>query len=230
VSALTVDEIIKKNIEARGGYKNIKSIKSVKASGKFMSQGIEATAHMYIKRPHFLRQEMIVQGKSVIQAYNGKIAWWINPFFGIAEPTKMPENEGTDIIIESDFDGPLVDYKKKGNTVELVGKEDLEGTPAYKIKVTLKNGRVFLKLFDAKTFLEIKTMTKVKRMGTELEVESYSSNYKKVNGVMLAHTFESKFSGRTLEKLMVEKIEANVEIEDALFDMPEKSTPETKKK
>ncbi|MCK5058856.1 MAG: hypothetical protein KAT34_19570 [Candidatus Aminicenantes bacterium] len=221
-SAQGVDEVIKKYVEARGGHKNLKAVKTIKMTGKYLTQGIEATFLYRAKRPNFLRIEITLQGQSIIQAYDGKTDWWVFPFQGITEPQAMPEDRAKDFIARTDMDGALVDYKKKGHTVELIGKEDVEGTAAYKLKVTLKNGRVWYVYLDTENYLELKIYATIKRQGAEYEVHSYSGNYKKINGVMFPHSLEDKIGDVTNEQVVIEKIELNTDMDDAIFKMPEK--------
>lgn len=221
-SAQGVDDVIKKYVEARGGYKNLKALKSIKMTGKYLAQGFEAPFLFRAKRPNFLRIEITIQGQSIIQAYDGKNDWWIFPFQGITEAQAMPEDRAKDFIARADMDGALVDYEKKGHTVELMGKEDVEGTEAYKLKVTLKNDRVFYVYIDAENYLELKILTTIKRQGNEYEVHSYSGNYKEINGIMFPHSIEDKIGDAGNEQIVIEKIELNTDIDDAIFKMPEK--------
>lgn len=216
----TVEDIIKKNIEARGGYDKIKAVKTVKMTGKQMMQGIEVPFTIVQKRPNNIRLEATVQGQTLVQAYDGENPWWINPFMGSTDPQKMPEDQAKSILEQSDIDGHLVDYKDKGHTVELIGKEDMEGTEVYKIKVVLKNGEIRYDLIDTEYFLELKTIAKLERQGTELEAETTISDYKEVDGMMIGHSIETKVGGNTVSQIVIETIETNVDVDDSIFKMP----------
>src|ERR1044072_4718995 len=132
-SAQTVDDIIKKNIEAPGGLQKIKAVKSVKVTGKFLPTDLGQDIPLVVqqKRPNLVRVDATFQGKTQTQAYDGTTGWKIDPFqgSGSSEPEKVAGEELKDIQEQSDMDGSMVDYKEKGNTVELIGKEELEGTP-----------------------------------------------------------------------------------------------------
>jgi len=218
----TVDDIIKKNIEARGGYENLKAVKTMKVTGKQMMQGIEVPFTIFQKRPKLIRLEATVQGQTMVQAYDGENPWWINPFMGSTDPQKMPEDQAKSIQEQSDMDGHLVDYKDKGHTVELIGKEDMEGTEVYKIKVELKNGDIRYDLLDTEYFLELKTIAKIKRQGTEIEAETSVSDYKEVNGLMIAHSIETKVGGNVVSQIIIDTIEMDVDVDDSIFTMPAK--------
>src|SRR5262249_38673834 len=120
-----------------------------------------------------------------------------------------------------DFDGPLMDYKAKGHTVELVGKEPVEGADAFKFKVTKKNGNIDYIYLDAETYLLVKTEGKVHRRGTEIEGETTFSDYKDVNGYMMPFSLEQGAKGLPMrQKMTFTKIEVNVPLDDARFAMP----------
>lgn len=219
LSAQTVDELIQKHIQATGGYEKWKSLKTMKISGTIQMQGMEMPFIRYSKRPNKLRIEATMQGQTIVQAYDGKTAWWIFPFMGSTEPQRMPKDQAEDIIEQADFDGPLIDYKKKGNKIELLGKEDVEGTEAYKLKVTLKNGQVIYTYLDSEYFLEIKQTAKRVRQGNELAVSSVFGDYKEVDGLLLPHSIFIQ-AGPQTTNLTIEKVEFNVDLDDDIFVMP----------
>lgn len=228
---LTLDQIVDKHIQAIGGIDKLKAIQSVTISGKAVLMGgqLEAPITMRVKRPGSMRMEFTVQDKSYIQAFDGTTAWTINPFMGSPDPQKSNDEDTALAHDDADaIEGSLVDYKAKGHTVELVGKEDVEGTSAYKLKVTKKSGNVEYDYLDAATFLEIRSSGKRKQAGQELEFQSTPSNYKAVNGVMMPYSLSQKVNGSPMMELAIEKIEANTPIDDAIFQMPEKPKEEKK--
>jgi outer membrane lipoprotein-sorting protein len=220
---LSLDQIISKHLAALGGVDNVKSIRATKTTGKMLMGGEQGEASMiaWSLRPAKQRLEIIMQGQKIIQAYDGKTAWMINPMSGSPDPQRMPDEETRAATVDTDPDGsPLIDYQAKGNKVELVGKDDVQGSTAYKLRVTLKSGVSSFLFLDEKTFLPSKTITKAKQMGQDLEVETYPSNYQAVNGVMMPFANEVKVGGRSMVRNVIEKIEANVPIDDALFAIP----------
>jgi len=231
VAAQTVDEVIAKNIEARGGLEKLKSVQSIRMTGKMMmGPGMEAPMSLEIKRPRSLRMEFTFQGMTGVQAYDGKNGWSISPFQGKKDPEPMSPDDVKDAEEEADIDGPLIDYKAKGHTVELVGKEKVEGSDAFKLKVTLKNGTVRHQYIDAESFLEIKTEAKRTIRGSEMEFESTIGDYKDVEGLLIAHSIQSGAKGRPeKQNIVVEKIELNPVLDDARFRMPETPKAEAPK-
>jgi hypothetical protein len=126
--------------------------------------------------------------------------------------------------------GPLTNYKEKGSTVELIGKEDMEGTEVFKIMLTKKNKDVVYYYIDASTFLILKETSKVKFQDKEIEAETYYSNYKTINGITLATTSEQKSGGQLQEQITMDKIEFDVPMDDALFAMPAEDAKKEEKK
>ena len=220
--AQTVDEVITKSVEARGGMDKLKSVKTIKSTGKMeLGPGMEAPGIMYKMRPDMVRLEFTLQGLTAVQAYDGKSAWMIMPFTGKKDPEAMTADDTKELQEDADIDGPLVDYKSKGNAVELLGKDKLEGTDAYKLKVTLKNGDVKTIYLDSDSYLEIKEEGKRTVRGSEQEFESSLSDYREVNGIMFPFAVEFGVKGsQQKQKLTIDKIELNVPVEEASFKMP----------
>ncbi len=219
--AQTVDEIIAKEIQAHGGMDKLKAVQTMRESGKLSLGSFEARFVQENKRPGKVREEFIIQNMAQVQAYDGKSGWQINPFGGRRDPELMSEDDSKSLQIDSDIDGPLVDYKEKGHKAELVGHDSVEGTDCYKIKLTLKNGDVRYYYLDADSFLPIKLETQTSIRGTIQETETYFGDYDQVNGVYYPFALETGEKGSPdRAKLTVEKIEQNVSLDDALFSVP----------
>jgi len=230
-AAQTVDELIAKHITARGGMDKLKAAQSVRMSGRMNMGPIEAPFTMEWKRPASMRIDFTLQGMTGTQAYDAGSGWAVMPFGGSTNPEPMSADDLKEFEEQADFDGPLVEYKTKGNTVELVGKEAVEGTDTHKIKVTLKNGDVRYIFLEADTFLDIRSEGKRKVRGSEQEVESSLGEFKDVGGLVLAHSIESGIKGNPQrQKLTIDKVEINVPLDAARFKMPEKKPEPAEKK
>jgi outer membrane lipoprotein-sorting protein len=231
--AQTVDELIAKNVNAKGGMAKLRSINSIRVTGNFEAGGMQAGFVELEKRPNKLRRDVSIQGLTLTQAYDGQSGWQIVPFTGKKDPEAMGGDDLKNMEEEADIDGPLMDYKQKGHKVELVGKEKIEGTDAYNIKVTLKNGNVRNIYLDADSFLEIKTTGKVTVRGTEVTFNTSLGDYKKVDGVMFPFSIEQHQEGGQggEQKITIEKVEFNIPVDDASFKMPAvTATPAPKEK
>lgn len=228
--AQTADELIEKNVKAHGGDK-MKAMKSLRMTGTMKMGPIEAPFTISKTRPENVRMEFTVQGMTGMQVYDGTTGWMVMPFMGKTDPEKMAGDQLDDIKEEADFDGPMVDYKAKGNKVESLGKVDVEGTPAYKLKVTLKNGNEHIIYLDADNYLEIKTEGKRKVQGQEAETETTLGNYKEVDGVLFPTQIESHVKGREgAQTITISKIEVNPAIDATSFAMPAAKKAEEPKK
>ena len=132
--AKTAEDVVARMVAARGGLDKMKAIHSIEMKFKANQQGLEFPGKMDLERPGKLRLEMTIQGKTMVQAYDGQTAWMIMPFLGSLDPQRMSADEAKEVIEQADMDGPMVDAKAKGNTVELLGQEDVEGSPAWKLR------------------------------------------------------------------------------------------------
>ena len=222
-TAQTVDEVIAKHLAAQGGVEKIKAIQSMRWTGHAeVGPGISAPFTMEFKRPMKVRLDIVVQGiTATLQAYDGKTGWQLVPFGGNKNAEPMGADDLKDVQETADFDGPLMDYKAKGNQVELLGKEDIEGTSCYKLKVTYKNGDVTTLYIDSDSNLEIKSESKRTINGAEHDMENTSGDYKQVQGVYFPFAIEAGEKGsQQRQKIVVDTIEVNVPIDDARFTMP----------
>jgi outer membrane lipoprotein-sorting protein len=224
-----VDELIDKNIKAHGGVEKMKSFKSMRLTGK-MNMGIEVPFTMTKARPENVRLDFTVQGMTGTQAYDGSTGWAVMPFMGKTEPEKMSDDMLKEFKDDADFDGPLVDYKAKGNKVEYIGREDVQGTQAYKLKVTLKSGNESFVYLDADSFLEIKTEAKRKVQEQEVESESTIGNYKDFEGLLIATQIEQHIKGKEgmSQTFTIDKVEMNPTITADAFHMPAAKKAEEK--
>jgi hypothetical protein len=224
--AATVDELVARNIEARGGIEAIRAIQSLKSTGRMNFSGgdfsVDLGMTLYNERGNKMRAEASIQGLTQVQAFDGKEGWMINPFQGRRDPERMSAEDVKGLENQADIDGPLVDWREKGHQVEYLGTEDFDGTQAHKLKVTLKNGDIQYRYLDPDHFLEILVISQMKRRGVESEMVTELGNYERVAGVYIPFAQESGPKGRPREqKIILEKVEANVEIDDALYAFPQ---------
>ena len=184
---MTVDELVAKNVAAKGGADALRAVQSVRFTGKLLvNQGQIQLAYVETKkRPGEVRSEATLQGMTAIQAYDGQQGWKVSPFQGRKDPEKMSADDTKSLMEEAEIDGPLVDWKAKGSTVEYLGTEDVDGTSAHKLKVVRKNGDVTFVYLDPDAFLEIRKTTQRVEQGAQVEVETDVGDYEKIAGVFL---------------------------------------------
>jgi len=233
--AQTADEVINRNMEARGGLEKLQALKSIVMTGKMLDvpftedlqpagPGTEMPVTIQFNRPHSIRIETTLKGQKGVQAYNGEKAWGVRP--GSTDPEVFSEDDGgmsaaTEMLLKelSDLDSPVLNYQEKWKKVELAGKENVGGTEAYKLKLTPKEGYVRYVYVDSKNYLTTKTT----RQNPDFLIETYYTDYKPVQGVMIPHSIESKIDQQTFNRLTLDKVEGGAALNDSLFKMPSKA-------
>ena len=230
----TVDELVAKNIEARGGAAALNNLQTLRSTGKLLLpvQGqIELGYLQTQKRPDQVRTEASLQGMTQIQAYDGKDGWRVSPFFGRKDPERMSADDVKALVEDTEMDGPLVDWKAKGSTVEYLGTEDVDGTPAHKLKVVRKNGDISFVYLDPDHFLEIRIVTQRFRQGAHEEIETDLGDYEKAGDVFVPTSIEVGSKGSPdKQTVVVDKVEANVPVDETIFHFPGQiNVPEPKR-
>ena len=220
---LTVDALVAKNIEAKGGIDALRAVQSIRFTGKMLvNQGQLELAYTQTKeRPGRIRAEATLQGMTLVQAYDGTDGWKISPFGGRKDPEKMSADDAKSLVEDAEIDGLLVDWEAKGSTVEYLGPEDVDGTLAHKLKVVRKNGDVSYVYLDPDAFLEIRILTQRIEQGAQVEVEIDVGDYEKIAGVFFPFSLDAGSKGSTdKQKIIIEKAEANVPVDDVVFKFP----------
>ncbi len=178
----TADEVIDKYITAIGGKENWKKINTMKMDGQVEVQGIEIPFTLQAVHGKGMRTDGEFQGNSFIDITTPTKGWSQNPMAGKATLQPMSEDELKQKLDELDLQGPFIDYKEKGNTVEFLGKDEEDGNEYYKIKLTTKNNNETTYFFDTKTYLVYKQETISKQQGQDMKVVVKSLDYQTVDG------------------------------------------------
>jgi outer membrane lipoprotein-sorting protein len=226
--AQSADEVLSKYFENTGGLAKWKQIQTLKMEGKYPTPQGDFPITIYGKAPNKSKVVLNIQGKELIPgAYDGTTAWAMNPFAGGTDAIKLDEEQAKDLKdreVEDDF----IDYAKKGHAVTLEGKEEIDGVQCFKIKLEKnknndKEDITKVYYFDAENFVPIMVKSYVRSgpsKGTEMQ--TYLSDYQEVNGLMLPFAMETKINGQVAEKLVIEKIMINENIDDSVFAYPTK--------
>jgi len=224
LSAQTVDSLVAKYVQASGGIAKIQALQSLRRTGRYTGGGgFEAVVVQENKRPSSVREEFSIQGMTGINAYDGRDGWKIEPWNGKRDPEALGEEEMHSILDDADFDGPLVNYQAKGNRVEFQGLEQIEGSDAYKLKVTRPNGDVSFYYLDTEYYIPIRIDTQRMIRGAPQEYETSLGDYKQVAGVYLPFSYESGPKGSSStdrSKITYNQIEANVPLDNSRFARP----------
>ena len=227
----TADELIAKNIQARGGMEKMKAIHTMRVKAKFDGgDGFTASVGQENQRPNLLRETFTLQGMTAITAYDGSAGWQVQPFGGKKDPELMGEDDVRDLLLDADFDGPLVDYKEKGSTVEYLGHDVVDGDDALRLKITLKNGDIIYDYLDPDTFIEIRKEIQQFIRGSVRDRVVGLGSYKPVNGVMYPFSIsQGPKNNPESQTTTVRKLELNVTIDPADFMLPASLRTEEKK-
>jgi outer membrane lipoprotein-sorting protein len=233
--AQTVDEIVAQNLKARGGVERLKALTSTKVTADVNQQGTKIHQVVWAKRPNSMRKEMEATPPppspnratvppasgpvKVVIASDGNTVWMINPMIADG-PQQIMGPQAETAKAQADFDSLLIDYKAKGNRVELLGTEPIDGKPAYHLKITTKAGLTQQYYIDVASGLEVRTSSTVDQNGVKTELVTDLSNYQTIDGFAVPFTLRQSVNGTTVAEMTIAKWEMNVPIEDDLFKMP----------
>jgi hypothetical protein len=220
--AQTAEELVAKNLQARGGIEKIKAISTLRLTGRYQHGPLSIPFSRIARTPNMLRDSATIQGMTETEAYDGSSGWKISPFDGRKDPELLGEDDLRGMVEEADFYGPLVDYQKKDNRVEYLGHDTVDGDDAYRLKVTLANGDIVYYYLDPDTYLEIRVEKIQFIRGSVREIFTDLGSYKLVDGVYFPFSTESgnKQSPGETVKISIDKIEANIPLDPQQFKMP----------
>ncbi|MBE0572788.1 MAG: outer membrane lipoprotein-sorting protein [Ignavibacteriaceae bacterium] len=222
--AQTVDEILEQHFAVIGQEKLL-ATSTMMTKGKIIQGQFEIPFTSYHKKPMSFRSEAEFQGMKISSGFDGTQGWSINPMMGSTDPQPMTEEQIDRMKIQADYEGLYYNYKEKGYTVELIGKENVDDIETYVLKLTRPSGDVITTYIDAENYVPLKMLTKIKMQGVETEAETIFSNYKPVNDILAAYSVETKMNGQTVMQMVLEEITYDVEIPDSMFEMPEVTAP-----
>ncbi|MCU0371038.1 MAG: hypothetical protein MUC31_06460 [Bacteroidales bacterium] len=221
-----LDDVLKQYFETIGMDK-LATVQSLTMKGRSMQMGMETTFTTMSKRPDKFRLEVDIQGQTMIQAFDGQKGWLVAPWTGTTDPQEIPADQGKFMKWQAEIDGFLYNYQEKGLTTELIGKEDLEGTPVFKIQQTNQDGDIFTYYLDAENYVILKSEITTHMMGNVIKQEGNNSNFKQVEGMVFPFSIENRSGGQVLNQVVVDTILIDQEINDSIFIMPAKqSIPE----
>jgi hypothetical protein len=221
--AQTLDDLIARHIAARGGLAAIKAINTLKMTGSMRPGGFDVhlTYDETIVRPGSVRINATLQNLTVVQAYDGKDGWQIQPFQGRKDPEALSSDDTKSLQEEADFEGPLIDAKAKGATLDYLGSVDIDGAPAYAIRATLRNGDQLTYYLDPVAMLTVRIETRQIARGAETLTDTDFGDYEKVDGVYFPFEIASGPKGATdLQRITYDTVVANAPIDPATFARP----------
>ncbi len=217
---VSVDEIVDTYFENIGGKDAWRDIKSMKMTGEGVQMGMKFPVTMINKEPNLTRLDVSVQGMTLTQAFDGDVSWGTNPFAGQTEPTKLSDEESAEAAKEN-FQDDLLDYKEKGYTLTMEGKDEYEGSEVYKLKLTREDGDERIYFFDTELYIPIAMRMTVQSGQMKGQViDAVSSDFQEVDGVMVPFSFIQKVGGQTMLEFIASEVELNAPIADEEFAFP----------
>jgi hypothetical protein len=220
LQAQTVDEVINKYFEAQGGRDKVASMKSMHIEYDVEVSGIAASGASWIVQGKGFRNEMNFNGQQMIQCYTDTSGWSVNPFMGEMTPTAMAPEMVKAGQGQLDLAGPLFNYKAKGNAVELLGKDTIDGKTAFKINIKTQAGPEITSWIDCATYYLVKNFIKATVNGSTTETTMFTSDFKKTeNGFVVPYTMRAIIAGLTVD-MTNKKVEVNKDIDMTIFAMP----------
>jgi outer membrane lipoprotein-sorting protein len=223
VANLSVQEIVDKNVAARGGLKAWRGVQAMAMTGKMdAGRGVQLPFRMEMKRPRKSRLEIEFQGKTAVQVFDGTKGWKLRPYLNRKDIEPFTADEMKVAAQQQELDGPLVDYSAKGTKVDFAGVEQVKGRDAYKLKLTLKGGTQRLVWVDAQSFLDVKIDGSRRLDGKTHPVATYFLDYRSREGVMVPYTLETTVEGvNGSEKVVFESVVLNPKLDDSRFSKPQ---------
>ena len=220
--AQTADAILARVIEARGGATKIHALQSVRLTGHVaLSASLSAPLVVEQRRPAEIREELVVQDKTIVRGYNGSAGWTIDPFGSPPGARALAGDELKNMAAEAEFE-PLLNAKTSGNIVELVGRDTVAGATAYKLRLTVKHtGYADFYYVDSASSLPVKWQGTRPNNGNTVVFESYYRDYQLVDGVRFPRVIDTGAQGQPQrQQLTFDKIEVNPVIDSTRFSMP----------
>lgn len=223
-TAQTVDEIVARNIEAKGGAELLASTNTVRTvgTGKMQAPGAPQGAAVRVisssKRPYYVRNEMEMAGQKLVQGFDGTTLWMA---IGDMPAQALPSGPKVDAFkSSSQIDSPLLNYKEKGTKIELGEPETADGRKLHHLIVTPKTGQTMHYYIDAETNLESKMIIDAEEGGQKARMELRFSDYKTIEGRTVPFTVTQFVNGQQVGRMTYEKVEFNVPMDDRIFKMP----------
>lgn len=219
--AQTADDIIQKYTSSMGGLDALNKITSAKFTGTYSTQGNDFPLTTQIINGKAMRSDIDIMGQTVTNCYNNGKGWKVNAFAGAASPTEVTGSELNEFKTQSYLSSQLMDYKARGHQVELQGEETVEGIKTYKIKLTNKDdGKITTYFISQTDNTLIKSATTREIQGQQMEMETWFSDLKEIDGVKFFMSRDSRIQGQVFQTVKYEKIELNVPIDEKIFEMP----------
>jgi len=214
--AQTIEEIVAKYTVANKLDK-ISSFKTIKITGKVSIMGMDLPVEMWMKNPNKIKTVTSMDGQENIQVFDGKKGYIVNSMMGSSEPVELSPDQVAQLQNSNVFQNTLDKYLKNGQ-LSLLGEENVNGKPAYKVKASLEGGLSATLFIDKSSFYLIKQIADINQGGVNMSVESYPSDYKDISGIVLPMKTSTSMSGMDVITSYT-SIEVDIPIDDSVFSI-----------
>ncbi len=228
--AQTAEEIIDKYFENTGGKTKWTALQGIKISAKLNQGGMEIPLDIYQLKDGRQMQVVNFQGKEIKQGVYDGSSLWSHNFMNMKAEKSDAESTANFKLDIGEFPDPFLTYKERGLKVELLGKESIDGSEAYKIKLTKKpimvDGKpadnIMFYFFDVENFVPLMMETEVKAGPAKGMISQVKySDYQEVGGLMMPFSMAQGSKGGPSQPISVINIEINPKVDDKAFKYPE---------
>ena len=216
---LSLNEILENYYEVTG-LEEMAGLKTMMLKGKSVNQGMENNFTMTMMMPGNYRLDIPIQGQNMVQVYSAGEAWMIAPWTGSLDPKDISGDQLKQMEKQADPTGELYNWKEKGNKVELIGKEDFEGSDVYKLKCIDKHEDETVYFIDVENFVILKEESMTTMRGEEIKSVTTLSDYKPVSEMMMPHSYAVSYQGQVVSQILVDEVILNPDVDASLFDRP----------
>ena len=215
--AQSLDKVLDSYYKANGLDK-MADVKTFNVKAKVSVMGMELPMEIKVKKPNKFRVDMEMMGQKTTSAFDGENGWMINPMMG-AGVQDLEGDQLKQAMGQADMEGALFNYEAKGSNIEMLGKVDIDGAEAYKLKLTDKDGVVQTYYINAGDYMVSKVESRVEAMGQSMDIVTKMVEYKDVNGIKMAHKIDIEMPmGK--QSVVMEEIKLDEPIDDAIFEKP----------
>jgi outer membrane lipoprotein-sorting protein len=223
---LSAEQIVARSVSARGGLEAWQAVSTLALAGMlYTGKQDNATLPIVVKlkRPNKSRLEIDLQGRRMVQAFDGKDGWKMRRFHGqdIVAPYG-PDDVASARAWECVASPPLIDQARGAVRVKLDGTEAVDGAPAYRLTLVRSDRREQHVWVDAKSFLDVMYDDNLRRDNGEVfTIATHYRDYRTVDGVKVPTSIEVVAGGaQGSRKMVFRDVAINPSVADAVFSRP----------
>jgi hypothetical protein len=210
------EDILDKATVATGGKAALQKVKTLVVRGKVSVQGMQGRFAHYLAAPDKSYEELTIDGLLTVQGgVRGQLAWEKNSITG---SRVLQGTERAKAVREANLQAQA-DWRTHIKQAQVVGEEKVEGKPAYKLRLTTRDGEVVITHYDKQTGLAVRQEVTVESPQGKMNMVAFLSDHREVDGIV--HPFTTRVVVGPAEIVMTaERVEHNVNIPEERFAVP----------